>query len=140
MAVYRVTTHWVQGLPLADSIRTNQTFKLKGLQKLGNGFETFPRPRAPSYLNRRLLGYVTIGYIVHSSHYLGNWSPRKALQIEEHELQRASSSSTFGLRSLDPEATMSNLETEAAGTNANPKPHTVAFKTLSPNPKTRPLP
>ena len=33
-------------------------------------------PRAPSYLNSRLLGYVTIGDIVPSSHYLGNWSPR----------------------------------------------------------------
>ena len=32
-------------------------------------------PRAPSYLNSRLLGYVTIGYIEPSSHYLGNWSP-----------------------------------------------------------------
>ena len=35
-----------------------------------------PYPRAPSYLNSRLLGYVTIGYIEPSSHYLGNWSPR----------------------------------------------------------------
>ena len=33
-------------------------------------------PRAHSYLSSRLLGYVTIGYIVPSSHYLGNWSPR----------------------------------------------------------------
>ena len=35
-----------------------------------------PHPRAPSYLNSRLLGYVTIGYIEPSSHYLGNWPPR----------------------------------------------------------------
>ena len=33
-------------------------------------------PRAPSYLNSRLLGYVTIGYIEPRTHYLGNWSPR----------------------------------------------------------------
>ena len=33
-------------------------------------------PRAPSFLNSRLLGYVTIGYIEPSSHYLGNWCPR----------------------------------------------------------------
>ena len=33
-------------------------------------------PRAPSYLNSRLLGCVTIGYVEPSSHYLGNWSPR----------------------------------------------------------------
>ena len=26
-----------------------------------------------------LLGYVTIGYIEPSSHYLGNWSPRNRL-------------------------------------------------------------
>ena len=32
-------------------------------------------PRAPSYLNSRLLGYVNIGYIVPSSHYLGNFEP-----------------------------------------------------------------
>ena len=32
--------------------------------------------RAPSYLNSRLLGYVTTGYIEPSSHSLGNWSPR----------------------------------------------------------------
>ena len=30
-------------------------------------------PRAPSCLNSRLLGYVTIGYVEPSSHYLGNW-------------------------------------------------------------------
>ena len=34
-------------------------------------------PRAPSYLNSRSLGYVTIGYIEPSSYYLGNWSPRE---------------------------------------------------------------
>ena len=33
-------------------------------------------PKAPTYLNSRLLGYVTTGYIGPSSHYLGNWSPR----------------------------------------------------------------
>ena len=32
-------------------------------------------PEAPSYLNSRLLGYVTIRYIEPSSHYLGNWEP-----------------------------------------------------------------
>ena len=30
-----------------------------------------------SYLNSRLLGYVTIGYIEPSSHYSGNWSLRE---------------------------------------------------------------
>ena len=35
-------------------------------------------PRAPSYLNSRLLGYVPIGYIEPSSHYFGNWSHRDA--------------------------------------------------------------
>ena len=35
-----------------------------------------PIPRAPGYLNSRLLGCVTIGYLEPSSHYLGNWSPR----------------------------------------------------------------
>ena len=34
------------------------------------------KARPPSYLNSRLLGYVTIGYIEPSSQYLGNWSPR----------------------------------------------------------------
>ena len=33
-------------------------------------------PRAPSYLNSRLLGYVTIGYAEPSSHHLGDWGPR----------------------------------------------------------------
>ena len=33
-------------------------------------------PRAPSYLNSRLLVYVTIGCIEPRTHYLGNWSPR----------------------------------------------------------------
>ena len=33
-------------------------------------------PRAPSDLNGRLLGYVTIGYIEPRTHDLGNWSPR----------------------------------------------------------------
>ena len=33
-------------------------------------------PRAPSYLNSRLLGYLTIGYIEPRTQYLGNWSPR----------------------------------------------------------------
>ena len=33
-------------------------------------------PRASSYLNSRLLGYVTIGYIEPRTRYLGNWSPR----------------------------------------------------------------
>ena len=36
-------------------------------------------PEAPSYLNSRFLGCVTIGYIEPSSHYLGNWSPRVGL-------------------------------------------------------------
>ena len=36
-------------------------------------------PMAPSNLNNRLLGYVTIGYIEPSSHYFGNWSPREKL-------------------------------------------------------------
>ena len=30
---------------------------------------------ASSYLNSRLLDYVTIGYIEPRSHYLGNWEP-----------------------------------------------------------------
>ena len=34
-------------------------------------------PKAPSYLNGRLLGYVTIGNIEPRTHYLGNWSPRE---------------------------------------------------------------
>ena len=33
-------------------------------------------PRAPSHLNNRLLGNVTIGNIEPRTHYLGNWSPR----------------------------------------------------------------
>ena len=33
-------------------------------------------PSAPSYLNSRLLGYVTFEYIEPSSHDLGNWSPK----------------------------------------------------------------
>ena len=32
-------------------------------------------PRAPSYLNSRLLGYVALRYIELSSHYLSNWEP-----------------------------------------------------------------
>ena len=39
-------------------------------------WSSLPYPRAPSYLNSRLLGNVTIGYIEPSSHYLGNWSAR----------------------------------------------------------------
>ena len=39
-------------------------------------YVSLSNPRAPSYLNSSLLGYVTVGYIVPSSHYLGNWSPR----------------------------------------------------------------
>ena len=31
--------------------------------------------RVPSYLNSRSMGYVSIGCIEPSSHYLGNWSP-----------------------------------------------------------------
>ena len=42
-------------------------------------------PRAPSHLNSRLLGYVTIGYIEPSSHYLGNWSPRETLRVMRHQ-------------------------------------------------------
>ena len=41
-------------------------------------------PRAPSYLNSRLLGYVTMGYIEASSHYLGNWSPREGKSNDWH--------------------------------------------------------
>ena len=36
-------------------------------------------PRAPTYLNSRLLGYVTIGYMETSSCYLGTWSPRASV-------------------------------------------------------------
>ena len=36
----------------------------------------FEGPRAPSYPNSRLLGYVSIGYIEPRTHDLGNWSPR----------------------------------------------------------------
>ena len=36
-------------------------------------------PKDPSYLNSRLLGYVTIGYREPRTHYLGNWSPRDSL-------------------------------------------------------------
>ena len=32
-------------------------------------------PRAPSYINSRFLGYVTIGYIEPGTHYLGSWEP-----------------------------------------------------------------
>ena len=32
-------------------------------------------PRAPSYLNSRLLACESIGYIEPGTHYLGNWSP-----------------------------------------------------------------
>ena len=39
----------------------------------------FPNPRAPSYLNRGLLGYVTIRYKEPRTHELGNWSPRETL-------------------------------------------------------------
>ena len=38
-------------------------------------YRLMPHPRAPSCLNSRLLGYVTIGNIEPSSHYLGYWSP-----------------------------------------------------------------
>ena len=34
-------------------------------------------PRAPSYLNSRLLVYVTIGYTVPRTHDIGSWSPRQ---------------------------------------------------------------
>ena len=43
---------------------------------LGFGLGVLFFPKAPSDSNSRLLGYVTIGYIEPSSHYLGNWSPR----------------------------------------------------------------
>ena len=32
-------------------------------------------PRAPGYLNSRLLGHKTIGYIEARTQYLGTWSP-----------------------------------------------------------------
>ena len=38
-------------------------------------------PRAPSYLNSKLLAYVTIGYIEPRTHYLGNWSPKVYIYI-----------------------------------------------------------
>ena len=34
-------------------------------------------PRAPSYLNSRLLGCVTIGYKEPRTHYLGHWEPER---------------------------------------------------------------
>ena len=37
-------------------------------------------PRAPSYLNSGLLGYVNIGYIEPRTPYLGNCSPRVMLE------------------------------------------------------------
>ena len=46
----------------------------------------------PSYLNSRLLGYVTIGYIESSSHYLGNWSPRVRCEKESLTLSGFASS------------------------------------------------
>ena len=42
-----------------------------------NVYFVLVNPKAPSYLNSRLLGYVTIRYVEPSSHYLGNWSPRE---------------------------------------------------------------
>ena len=38
-------------------------------------------PTAPSYLNRRLLGCVPIGYVEPSSHYLGNWKPQGEVKL-----------------------------------------------------------
>ena len=52
-------------------------------------------PTAPSYLNSRLLGYVTIGYIELSSHYLGNWSPRVYREIDRVK-KRSSKGATWG--------------------------------------------
>ena len=42
-----------------------------------------PLGRAPSYLNSRLLGYVTIGYVEPGTHYVGNWSPRVRFKLRE---------------------------------------------------------
>ena len=38
-------------------------------------------PRAPSYRNSRLLGYVAIGYIEPRYQYLGDWSPRGCMKV-----------------------------------------------------------
>ena len=48
------------------------------LREQCEGLHRICNPRARSYLSSRLLGYVTIGYIDASSHYLhlGNWSLR----------------------------------------------------------------
>ena len=43
----------------------------------------FKNPRAPTYLNGRSLGCVTIRYLEPSSHYLGNWSLRDVHHIFE---------------------------------------------------------
>ena len=44
-------------------------------------FLIIPYPGAPRYLNSRLLGCVTIGYIEPRTHYLGKWSPRVLVTI-----------------------------------------------------------
>ena len=42
----------------------------------GFRFQGLGRPKAPSYLNNKFLGHLTIEYIEPRTHYLGNWSPR----------------------------------------------------------------
>ena len=68
-------------------------------------------PGAPSYLNSGLPGYVTIGYVVPSSHYLSKWSPRvrvtetnKALILPSHGILRITQYKVglvLGIHSMD---------------------------------------
>ena len=57
-------------------------------------------PRAPSYLNSGLLGYVTIGYLGPRTHYLGNWSPK---DLQRHTIANPES---FTASASDPLGTL----------------------------------
>ena len=50
--------------------------RLQGVRQGSHGISLYCRVAYPSYLNSRLLGYVTTGYIEPRTHDLGNWSPR----------------------------------------------------------------
>ena len=51
---------------------------MKKKKRLPSASHAFSKgnPRAPSYLNSRLLGYVIIGYMEPRTHHSSNWSSR----------------------------------------------------------------
>ena len=75
----------VQGLGSVGVDRTSSFFlraQMSSSIQISN-----PDPKAPSYLNSRLLGYVAIGCLEPRTHYSGNWSPRVSPQNPKKGVQ-----------------------------------------------------